>query len=74
MRAGLDYIAAELHLTFGAGAHYCPATAMARVHAEVGLAALLNRLPGLDLALPTDQLVWRTEFIKRVPERLPVIW
>jgi mycocyclosin synthase len=62
------------HLTFGAGRHYCPATALARVHAEAGLSVLLDRLPTLRLAVPAEQLVWRTGFIKRLPERLPVIW
>ncbi|WP_370153600.1 cytochrome P450 [Streptacidiphilus sp. EB129] len=62
------------HLSFGAGRHYCPATALGRLHAEVALSALLERLPALRLAVPQERLVWRTGFIKRVPERLPVMW
>jgi mycocyclosin synthase len=62
------------HLSFGAGRHFCPASAISRVHAEVALGALLERLPDLRLALPPDQLVWRTGNIKRVPERLHVLW
>ena len=62
------------HLSFGAGRHYCPATALGRVHAEVALTALLGRLPELRLAVPQERLVWRTGFIKRLPERLPVLW
>ncbi|MCX3063990.1 cytochrome P450 [Streptomyces beihaiensis] len=62
------------HLSFGAGQHFCPASAISRVHAAEALAVLLERLPGLRLALPVDQLVWRTGNIKRVPERLPVLW
>jgi mycocyclosin synthase len=62
------------HLSFGAGRHFCPASTISRVHAEQALAALLERLPGLRLAQPVDQLVWRTGNIKRVPERLPVLW
>ncbi|MFF1492603.1 cytochrome P450 [Streptomyces sp. NPDC058304] len=62
------------HLSFGAGRHYCPASAISRVHAAEALGALLERLPGLRLALPVDQLVWRTGNIKRVPERLHVLW
>ncbi|MBT2511926.1 cytochrome P450 [Streptomyces sp. ISL-98] len=62
------------HLAFGGGQHYCPASALGRVHAEVALSVLLERLPSLRLAVPAEQLVWRTGFIKRLPERLPVIW
>lgn len=62
------------HLSFGAGSHFCPASLISRVHAAEALTALLERLPALRLALPADQLVWRTGNIKRVPERLHVLW
>jgi mycocyclosin synthase len=66
--------ASNPHLAFGGGRHFCPASSLARVHAKVALSALLERLPRLRLAVPVETLVWRTWFIKRVPERLPVIW
>ncbi|MFD7452313.1 cytochrome P450 [Kitasatospora sp. NPDC059827] len=62
------------HLAFGAGRHFCPASALGRTHAEIALTALVERLPGLRLAVPADQLAWRPGFIKRLPERLPVVW
>lgn len=62
------------HLSFGAGRHFCPATGLGRAHAEIALGVLVERLPGLRLAVPPEQLVWRTGFIKRLPERLPVLW
>ncbi|MFF9815499.1 cytochrome P450 [Streptomyces sp. NPDC014006] len=62
------------HLSFGGGSHYCPATGLGRRHAEVALEVLTERLPQLALAVPAEQLVWRTGFMKRIPERLPVIW
>ncbi|WP_346346828.1 cytochrome P450 [Streptomyces sp. SID161] len=62
------------HLSFGGGAHYCPATALGRAHARIALEVLLDRLPELALAVPPGQLVWRTGFMKRIPERLPVTW
>ncbi|MET7618556.1 cytochrome P450 [Streptomyces sp. NPDC005408] len=62
------------HLSFGAGRHFCPASALGRLHAETALSALVNRLPRMRLAVPEEQLVWRTGFIKRLPERLPVLW
>ncbi|MBT2397890.1 cytochrome P450 [Streptomyces sp. ISL-100] len=62
------------HLAFGGGRHFCPASALGRAHAETALAALVDRMPRLGLAVPAEQLVWRTGFIKRLPERLPVLW
>ncbi|WP_282691896.1 cytochrome P450 [Streptomyces sp. CC208A] len=62
------------HLSFGGGSHYCPATALGKRHAEIALETLLDRLPGLRLAVPVEQLVWRTNFMKRLPERLPAAW
>ncbi|MFF7991309.1 cytochrome P450 [Kitasatospora xanthocidica] len=62
------------HLAFGAGRHFCPASALGRTHAEIAVTALVERLPKLRLALPVEQLAWRPGFIKRLPERLPVVW
>ncbi|MFG2299103.1 cytochrome P450 [Streptomyces sp. NPDC048603] len=62
------------HLAFGGGRHFCPASALGRVHAEIALEVLVERLPELRLAVPAENLVWRTGFIKRLPERLPVAW
>ncbi|WP_406199410.1 cytochrome P450 [Streptomyces sp. NBC_01017] len=62
------------HLSFGGGRHYCPATALGRRHAEIALETLLERIPDLRLAVPIEQLVWRTGFMKRIPERLPIMW
>ncbi|MER7581456.1 cytochrome P450 [Kitasatospora sp. NPDC097691] len=62
------------HLAFGAGRHFCPASALGRTHAEIAVTALVERLPALRLALPVEQLAWRPGFIKRMPERLPVVW
>jgi len=62
------------HLAFGGGRHFCPASALGRTHAEIAITALVQRLPELRLALPADQLAWRPGFIKRLPERLPVVW
>jgi cytochrome P450/pimeloyl-ACP methyl ester carboxylesterase len=39
-------------LSFGAGRHYCPGSALARTHAQVLFPMLLRRFPGLRLAGP----------------------
>ncbi|WP_304941184.1 cytochrome P450 [Streptacidiphilus melanogenes] len=62
------------HLSFGGGQHYCPATALGRRHAEIAVTTVLERMPDLELAVPIEQLVWRTGYMKRLPERLPVMW
>jgi mycocyclosin synthase len=70
----LDRANSAAHLSFGGGRHYCPATALGRRHAEIAVSVLLERMPRLALAVPVEQLVWRTGFMKRIPERLPVMW
>ncbi|MEU6114278.1 cytochrome P450 [Streptomyces sp. NPDC047117] len=72
--ADLERPNAGSHLSFGGGQHYCPATALAKRHAQIALEVLLDRMPKLELAVPIEQLVWRTGFMKRIPERLPVTW
>ncbi|MFF3209641.1 cytochrome P450 [Streptomyces sp. NPDC002886] len=70
----IDRENAGTHLSFGGGQHYCPATALGKRHAEIAIEVLLEKMPRLQLAVPVDQLVWRTRFMKRIPERLPVLW
>ncbi|MEV5973081.1 cytochrome P450 [Streptomyces sp. NPDC051921] len=62
------------HLAFGHGAHYCAGAQLARMEAEVMLATLLTRFPGLALAEPPDRIAWRTGTVNRGPETLPVTW
>ncbi|MFL5997647.1 MAG: cytochrome P450 [Streptomyces sp.] len=44
------------HLSFSAGAHACAAPDLARIICETGVERALDRLPGLALAVPADQL------------------
>lgn len=44
------------HLGFGHGVHYCLGVSLARLEAQVGIGALLRRLPDLQLGVPFDQL------------------
>ncbi|MFF9839716.1 cytochrome P450 [Streptomyces sp. NPDC013740] len=62
------------HLAFGHGAHYCAGAQLARMEAEVMLGTLLDRFPGLALAIPPDQVAWRVGTVNRGPETLPVTW
>ncbi|GGK00044.1 cytochrome P450 [Pilimelia anulata] len=66
--------AANPHLTFGFGPHYCLGAQLAVMELEVGLGALLREFPGLRLAVPDAELRWRTDNLVRGPLRLPVAW
>jgi cytochrome P450 len=59
------------HLAFGHGRHLCLGAPLARVELHIGLTALL-RLPRLEIAVPTDQLRWRTGMFIRGLVELPV--
>lgn len=60
------------HLAWSAGAHRCPAERPARVIASVAIERLLDRLPDIELAVPVEQLVWRTGPFHRALAALPV--
>ena len=62
------------HLTFGHGAHYCVGAQLARMELHVALGELINGLPGLDLAVPIEDVPWRTSVLIRGPEALSVTW
>ncbi|WP_329201494.1 cytochrome P450 [Streptomyces sp. NBC_01435] len=62
------------HVTFGHGVHHCLGAQLARMELRVVLETLLRRLPGLRLAVPVDQISWRTNRLIRGVEALPVSW
>jgi cytochrome P450 len=59
------------HLAFGHGTHYCLGAPLARMEAAIALGALLRRLPDLALAVPEEQLIWRTASTRGLT-RLPI--
>jgi len=62
------------HLTFGHGPHLCLGAQLARLELRIVLEILTQRLPNLRLAVPADQLAWRTERLVRGVAALPVTW
>jgi cytochrome P450 len=60
-------------LSFGGGIHFCLGAQLARIEAEVAVATLLRRLPGLTLDDP-DHPAWRPTFVLRGLNRLPASW
>jgi cytochrome P450 len=62
------------HVAFGRGSHYCLGAPLARLEAEIALATLLRRLPGLRLDAARDELRWRPVPLFRSLVALPVAW
>jgi cytochrome P450 len=62
------------HMTFGWGGHRCIAMPLAMAELEVAIACLVERFPGLRLAVPPEEVRWDTETIRRFPLELPVAW
>ena len=60
------------HLAFGFGAHFCLGAALARMELRIALAHVLDRLPGLELAV--DDVAWQPTIDFRGPLSLPVRW
>ena len=60
------------HLGYGHGAHFCLGAPLARVQAEVALAALLDRFPRLSLAVDPAELPWVPDPATRRLSALPV--
>ncbi|MFE0100032.1 cytochrome P450 [Streptomyces sp. NPDC059009] len=69
-----DRSPASPHVSFGHGPHYCVGGLVARMQSELLLTALLDRFPGLALAVPPDEVRWRRGALIRGPEALPVTW
>ncbi|MFI5609737.1 cytochrome P450 [Amycolatopsis sp. NPDC051903] len=65
--------AAGGHLAFGHGIHYCVGAPLARLEAEIALNGLLARFPNLKLAVPEEELVYRTSTLVHGLTKLPVV-
>nr|WP_249123658.1 MULTISPECIES: cytochrome P450 [unclassified Bradyrhizobium] len=60
-------------LSFGGGIHFCLGAQLARIEAEIAIATLLRRVPGLRLD-DADNPEWRPTFVLRGLKRLPASW
>ncbi|MET8447613.1 cytochrome P450 [Streptomyces sp. NPDC005209] len=60
------------HLAFGGGPHECPGQDIGRAIADVGVDALLSRLPDVQLDCDEDDLRWRESISSRHLVELPV--
>ena len=62
------------HLAYGNGHHFCTGAVLARMQTELLVDTFLERLPGLRLAVPADQVAWRRKTMIRGPRTLPCTW
>lgn len=62
------------HIAFGHGYRRCPGDKMSRMLMQVGLGTLLTRLPDLRIAVPVDEVPWKSGMITRSPATLLVQW
>jgi cytochrome P450 len=60
------------HVAFAYGPHYCLGAALAREELRIALDHLLDRLPGLELAV--GEVAWQPTIDFRGPLSLPVRW
>ena len=60
------------HLTFSHGIHYCLGAALARLEGQVVFSTLAQRYPGMQLAVPVDEVEYREHFVLRGLKALPV--
>jgi len=66
--------AARGHVAFGHGTHQCIGQILARAELEIALPTLLRRLPGLQLAVPFEELRFRGDMSIYGVHELPVTW
>ena len=62
------------HVGFGHGIHHCLGAPLARLEMRVAFPALLQRFPGLRLAVPDDEVPFAVDHAIHGLERLPVAW
>ncbi|GAB2863334.1 cytochrome P450 [Actinocorallia aurea] len=62
------------HVAFGFGIHQCIGAALARLEMNVALPRLFARAPGLALAIPPQDVVFRPEQFVYGVASLPVTW
>lgn len=60
------------HIAFGHGIHHCVGAPLARLEGQIGLGRLLERFPGLALAVEPEKLRWRNSVLFHGREEVPV--
>ncbi|WP_336085485.1 cytochrome P450 [Nocardia sp. SSK8] len=62
------------HLRFGHGRHHCPGALLVRRNAAIAFGVLLDRLPGIRLAVPVAEVPWQPNRMAIMAAGIPVEW
>ncbi|GHF28252.1 cytochrome P450 [Streptomyces mashuensis] len=62
------------HVAFGHGPHACTGGNLTRMQLATTIEVLLERLPGIELAVPAESVPWDESTPLRAPAVLPVRW
>ncbi len=62
------------HLRFGYGRHHCPGAHLVRRQSDVAFRVLLDRLPGIRLAVPPAEVPWHPNRMAIMAAGIPVTW
>ncbi|MFH8410259.1 cytochrome P450 [Streptomyces sp. NPDC018019] len=62
------------HLRFGYGRHHCPGAHLVRRQSDTAFRVLLDRLPGIRLAVPPADVPWHPNRMAIMPAEIPVTW
>jgi cytochrome P450 len=62
------------HVAFGHGVHHCLGAPLARMEMKIAFPALLRRFPNLALAVPFDEIAFRSYHVVYGLHSLPVTW
>jgi cytochrome P450 len=62
------------HIAFGHGVHHCLGAPLARMEMRIAFPALLRRFPHLALAVPFDEVGFRSFHFVHGLHSLPVTW
>ena len=62
------------HVAFGHGAHHCLGAPLARMEMQMAVTSLVTRVPTLRLAVPAEEVEWKTDRLIRGVRSLPVAW
>ena len=65
---------AGAHVAFGFGVHQCLGQVLARIELQVVVGTLFDRLPGLRLAVPFEELRFRHDMFVYGVHELPLAW
>lgn len=66
--------AAANHMAFGQGVHLCLGRHLARLELEIAFDSLIHRLPGLSIAIPPEEIRYKSDMTVLGVYALPVKW